>query len=302
MAILIDPPLWPAHGTVFSHLVSDESLEELRDFAREAGLPERAFDRDHYDVPERRYADLVARGAVPVAATELVRRLVRSGLRVPARQRPEKLDGILAAAWAKLVPESPATGHGLILRWSEEHRHYHDRTHLLAVLRALDLLARSGEPVGGLPRAPWLAAWFHDAVYRGSAGRDEEDSADLAVRTLAAAGLHAAEVDETARLVLLTADHRPDPADPAGLLLSDADLEVLGRAPAEYARYAAAVRRDYAHVPDARFASGRAAVLGSLLSSDALYGTGTARGLWEDRARGNLRSELLRLGGGPPAA
>ncbi|MGO2004190.1 DUF4031 domain-containing protein, partial [Arthrobacter rhombi] len=33
MAILIDPPLWPAHGTVFSHLVSDVSVEELHAFA-----------------------------------------------------------------------------------------------------------------------------------------------------------------------------------------------------------------------------------------------------------------------------
>ena len=47
MTVLIDPPAWPAHGTVFSHLVSDASLEELHAFARAAGLSERAFDRDH---------------------------------------------------------------------------------------------------------------------------------------------------------------------------------------------------------------------------------------------------------------
>ena len=28
MTVYIDPPRWPAHGTVFSHLVSDESLDE----------------------------------------------------------------------------------------------------------------------------------------------------------------------------------------------------------------------------------------------------------------------------------
>ena len=36
MTVLIDPPAWPAHGTVFSHLVSDASLEELHAFARAA--------------------------------------------------------------------------------------------------------------------------------------------------------------------------------------------------------------------------------------------------------------------------
>ncbi|BAS15851.1 hypothetical protein AHiyo8_41540 [Arthrobacter sp. Hiyo8] len=39
MAVYVDPPLWPAHGTVFSHLVSDTSLEELHAFAEAAGFP-----------------------------------------------------------------------------------------------------------------------------------------------------------------------------------------------------------------------------------------------------------------------
>ena len=63
-------------GSKFSHLVSDASLEELHAFARAAGLSERAFDRDHYDVPAHRRAELVARGAVPVTGRELVRRLL----------------------------------------------------------------------------------------------------------------------------------------------------------------------------------------------------------------------------------
>lgn len=81
MAILIDPPVWPAHGTVFSHLVSDASYDELHEFARRAGVPAKAFDLDHYDVPERMYDDLVALGAQPVRARDLVKRLIASGLR-----------------------------------------------------------------------------------------------------------------------------------------------------------------------------------------------------------------------------
>ena len=38
--ILIDEPVWPAHGTLWGHVVSDRSLEELHAFARVAGLPE----------------------------------------------------------------------------------------------------------------------------------------------------------------------------------------------------------------------------------------------------------------------
>lgn len=85
--ILVDPPLWPRHGRLWSHLVSDSSLEELHAFARRTGVPERAFDLDHYDVPDERHDELVAAGAVPVDTRELVRRLRASGLRVRARDR-----------------------------------------------------------------------------------------------------------------------------------------------------------------------------------------------------------------------
>ncbi|MBU4336287.1 MAG: DUF4031 domain-containing protein [Actinobacteria bacterium] len=87
MAVLVDPPMWPRHGTVWGHLVSDSSLTELHEFAARAGLPPRSFDLDHYDVPVGRYRDLVALGAHEVDAHELVRRLRASGLRVPTHAR-----------------------------------------------------------------------------------------------------------------------------------------------------------------------------------------------------------------------
>ncbi|WP_084125550.1 DUF4031 domain-containing protein [Demequina sp. NBRC 110054] len=87
MTVLIDPPLWPNHGTVWGHLVSDESLAELHAFAREAGIPERGFDRDHYDYPVERQEQLLAQGAMLVSTRELVRRLRASGLRVTAAAR-----------------------------------------------------------------------------------------------------------------------------------------------------------------------------------------------------------------------
>ena len=86
MAVLIDPPNFSGRGRLWSHLASDRSLDELHMFARSAGIPDRGFDRDHYDVPSDRYDDLVAAGAVPVSSRELVSRLIASGLR--HRKRP----------------------------------------------------------------------------------------------------------------------------------------------------------------------------------------------------------------------
>jgi hypothetical protein len=83
VTLYIDPPDWPGHGRMWSHLVSDVSYDELHRFAAELGLPRRAFERDHYDIPAHRYADAVAAGAVQVRSREVVRLLTESGLRRP---------------------------------------------------------------------------------------------------------------------------------------------------------------------------------------------------------------------------
>ena len=79
--IHIDPPLAEGRGRLWSHLASDTSYDELHAFAREVGIPERGFDRDHYDVPEEWYGAMLDAGAAPVTSRELVKRLVAAGLR-----------------------------------------------------------------------------------------------------------------------------------------------------------------------------------------------------------------------------
>ncbi|MGL5816728.1 MAG: DUF4031 domain-containing protein [Phycicoccus sp.] len=86
MAILIDPPRPERYGRRWSHLVSDTDLDELHAFAARLRIPRRAFEGDHYDIPEERYPDVVAAGARPTSARDLVRGLAASGLRMPKRR------------------------------------------------------------------------------------------------------------------------------------------------------------------------------------------------------------------------
>ncbi|CAL9481210.1 DUF4031 domain-containing protein [Streptomyces sp. enrichment culture] len=81
MTVYIDPPRWPGHGRMWSHLVSDVSYDELHAFAEALGVPRRAFERDHYDLPAHRYPDAVRAGAVEVSSREVVRLLHEAGLR-----------------------------------------------------------------------------------------------------------------------------------------------------------------------------------------------------------------------------
>jgi len=313
--VLIDPPRWPAHGTSWSHLVSDTSLYELRSFARAHGIPDRGFDLDHYDVPADRFESLVAAGAVPLDGRGLARALASSGLRVPGRERRRAARPELLARWDGLWhghdPAPHAVGEDLVDRWREPHRVYHTRLHLADALDALDVLLARQSPGG---RAAWharVALWFHDAVHDGEARRDEERSAAL-VRTLLGplvgstfpdtgpSALSVGDVDEVARLVLLTADHSPSDDDPTGALVSDADLAVLGADPARYDRYAHQVRAEYAHVADDAFRLGRAAVLSELLelaSGRGLFRTPAGVQDWAARAAANVRRERDLLTG-----
>ena len=88
--IIVDRPIWSAHGRRWSHLCSDTSFEELHQFAARLGLPARAFHRDHYDLPEVRFDAAVAAGATVVSATDLVRRLRAAGLRRPRHRPPRR--------------------------------------------------------------------------------------------------------------------------------------------------------------------------------------------------------------------
>lgn len=304
MSIFIDPPVWPAHGTVFSHLISDTSLAELHDFAAKTGISPRAFDADHYDVPAYRYEGLVRAGAREVSGSQLTRILIDSGLRVPLRERPNKIRPRLMRAWDSLLPGHTALGEDLLERYEQPHRKYHTSVHLSEMLTALKTLYKRHHTA--TPRAVLLAAWFHDAVYEANPGDDEAASADLArtaLTPLASTGsLTNREVTAIAHLIELTASHQLADgieeytsgaltrADAAFFL--DADLAILAADSPRYTRYVAGVRAEYAHYAPDAFTRGRAAILQGFLNRTAIYASDTAHLLWDAPARLNLRTEL----------
>jgi len=304
VSIFIDPPVWPAHGTVFSHLISDTSLAELHDFAAKTGISPRAFDADHYDVPAYRYEGLVRAGAREVSGSRLTRILIDSGLRVPLRERPNKIRPRLMRAWDSLLPGHTALGEDLLERYEQPHRKYHTSVHLSEMLTALKTLYKRHHTA--TPRAVLLAAWFHDAVYEANPGDDEAASADLArtaLTPLASTGfLTNRGVTAIAHLIELTASHQlADGIEEytSGALTRadaefflDADLAILAADSPRYTRYVAGVRAEYAHYASDAFTRGRAAILQGFLNRTAIYASDTAHLLWDAPARLNLRTEL----------
>jgi len=181
-------------------------------------------------------------------------------------------------------------------RYREPHRRYHDDRHLEEVLAHVAWLADLADD----PEAVELAAWFHDAVYdlAAGAGENERASAELAASMLA----DRPNRDEVVRLVLLTAGHQVEEGDRNGAVLADADLAVLGSEPERYARYAADVRAEFAHVDDDAWRAGRSAVLRGFLARPRIYRTDRAHERFDAPARQNLTEELSSLGGGEAQA
>ena len=79
--MLVDAAIWPFEGRKWAHLVSDTSFDELHAFAEQLGIPRRAFQGDHYDVPTDYRDRAIELGAEAVTSRELVRRLRAAGMR-----------------------------------------------------------------------------------------------------------------------------------------------------------------------------------------------------------------------------
>lgn len=208
-------------------------------------------------------------------------------------------DWIRTATCAGARGDVAGVGAALVGAYGHPDRHYHDLRHLAEVLARVDELAAAHPEADRV--AVRLAAWFHDAVYGGSAD-DEQRSAELAVRRLAQLRVDPALGAEVARLVRCTATHAPSTDDVSAAVLCDADLAVLAADPQRYGEYAAGVRAEFTRCDDAVFAAGRADVLRRLLARPALYTTAYAREHWEAPARHNVSTELelLSAGGAAP--
>lgn len=202
----------------------------------------------------------------------------------------------LRGVWAQLAAGAPhATDHlfdSLMARLREPHRRYHTAVHVMWVLRRVHSLAHLLDHSRSLAVVE-LAALYHDAVYDPRRTDNEASSADLARSVASQLGWSAASCDDVHRLVRATAGHLPTSVDEA--VLVDADLAVLGGDPPSYTAYVNGVRAEYAHVDDAGWRTGRAAVLRGFLHTERLFHTDEMRNAFEARARANMTAELAGL-------
>jgi predicted metal-dependent HD superfamily phosphohydrolase len=174
-----------------------------------------------------------------------------------------------------------------------EARHYHGVRHVAWVVRHVESIAAE-HPVADID-ATVAAAFFHDAIYDATRDDNEAESAAMAERAVREIGWSDPACRRVADLVMATATHDVEGVDRDTAVLLAADLAVLAAEPSRYAEYTTAVRREYAHVDDAAWRTGRSAVLRRLLARPRLFAAELGLDQWERRARANITSELAAL-------
>lgn len=191
------------------------------------------------------------------------------------------------AVWQRLGASSLPDPGDLLQRWAEPQRRYHTTAHLAHCLATYDR-----NPLRDA-RAE-LALWFHDAVFDPQARNNEERSADLARSVAVGAGLAPENIDIVIGCILATR-HREPPANAAQALTLDVDLAILGETRQRFDRYDAAIRAEYAWVPEETYRRERGRLLTGFAQRGDLYTTPWFRRRYLDRARANVLRAVRRL-------
>ncbi len=174
--------------------------------------------------------------------------------------------------------------------YHEPQRAYHTLAHIQDCLHQFDQVRALAEHADEIE----LAIWCHDVVYDPHAADNEVQSATWAERIMLD-GAMATEVRARVVDLILATQHRTIPDRSDAILLVDIDLASLGYSPEEFDRNNAAIRQEYAWVPEAAYREARAKVLGSFLARPAIYQTAWFRDRYEAPARENLVRAIQRL-------
>lgn len=181
------------------------------------------------------------------------------------------------------------------LRARHDGRPYHNWDHILAILY---LASKFPHLINDIEAFFWMTV-FHDLIYQSDRQDNEEKSAAAARETLI-------KLVSEARLKLIglgisaTAKHRV----PQGLssaatqdiaFFLDCDLAILGADSEMFKAYDAAIREEYAWVPEPQWRSGRAGVMKNFLERDPLYFTTEMRKEFEASARRNMIALIKEL-------
>jgi predicted metal-dependent HD superfamily phosphohydrolase len=181
--------------------------------------------------------------------------------------------------------------HLLISKYSENHRVYHNLSHVYFLLHEAE------ECKSGISdyESVRLAIWFHDVIYDPQSKTNEIESAALAVEKLTELNFPNASMEKVERMILATEKHDAAGLDEDGKIFLDLDLGILCASHILYSRYSKAIRKEYSFVPVDLYREKRREVLEAFLQREFIYYTKVRRYYDEAFARENIANEIKEL-------
>jgi len=184
---------------------------------------------------------------------------------------------------------------GLRARYGEPHRTVHSWS------RVAEMLQMAEEVVNGIAgrTAFILAILFHRAVFDPRSADSGQRSVALMRETLGRS-MPADVLDRAEALILaLLRGGIPETDDPSlrgdAALLLDFDHAVLGSDPRRFAAHEAALRAEFPHLPEDRYAMARGTALRMMLWRERIFHTDRFFLERERRARRNIEEAITRL-------
>ncbi len=175
--------------------------------------------------------------------------------------------------------------------YNQPHRFYHNFDHIKTCLDEFQEVRH----LTSNPTIVEFAIWYHDVVYDVKSKDNEELSARIACNTWAEAGLPQETAQKIHDLVLATKHDGPVHSTDQKLI-TDIDLAILGRPVEEFDAYENNIRKEYSHVPEKQFRTGRAAILKNFLNKQTLYSTDYFIAKYQHQAVVNLTRSIKMLG------
>ncbi|MBP1223905.1 hypothetical protein [Flavobacterium sp. 1355] len=173
--------------------------------------------------------------------------------------------------------------------YSTKSRHYHNLTHIKDMVECFEIYLDKLQ----FPNEVLFSIFYHDYVYKSSKKDNELKSAEYAVKILPK------ETNLNSQLVFdmicATQLHQHNEIEDINWLI-DFDLKVLARDWDDYKIYFEQIRKEYRIYPDFLYKPGRAKALKHFLDNEFIFQTEEFRKLYEEKARVNIKKEILLLG------
>jgi predicted metal-dependent HD superfamily phosphohydrolase len=175
----------------------------------------------------------------------------------------------------------------IIDAYSQEHRCYHNLNHLNHLLRQCDEIKMSSSNI-------LLSIFYHDVIYNPKWMFNERRSARFAKLSLKKISFDQNKIHSICGMILATRDHSISTNSETELFL-DLDLSILGSSSRKYINYSISIRNEYVWMPDSIYFFNRKKFLNKFLRVDKIFHTRHFQNKYEERARKNLESELVRI-------